>query len=861
MGDSIAGALNAGRNEAPPRGLSQEEAQRRLRQEGPNELPGAAPRKPLAIAFEVLREPMFGLLLLTGILYIFLGDLRESLVLLAAVFVIAGITFHQERKTERALAALRRLSSPRALVLRDGELRRVPGSEVVREDMALISEGDRVPADGVLISGTTLSVDESLLTGESVPVRKSFTIASSTEATMAAPGGDDLPFVYSGTIVVQGQGLIRVLATGLKTEIGRIGRSLYDLSPEKTQIQVETGRMVRIFAVLALASCMVVAVGHALARGSWLKGALAGMTLAISAIPEELPVVLTIFLALGAWRMSQKRVLTRRIPAIETLGAATVLCVDKTGTLTMNQMTVAELATAADVWRFEGPQPEKISGDFEALIRFGSLATRRPSFDPMDKAIQELARTLTTEPTRQPAREYSLTRELLAISMAWNDPLGGFTIASKGAPEAIARLCRLSASEFSAMGEKSAAMAGRGLRVLGVAQARWNDAALPESQTDFHWQFLGLVGFNDPLRAGVPAAIAECYRAGIRVMMITGDYAVTAQAIAAQSGLNGDLRCLSGAELETLSDAELQTRVRNTNIFARVRPEHKLRLVHALKANGEIVAMTGDGVNDAPALKAANIGIAMGMRGADVARESAALVLLDDDFTSIVDAIRQGRLIYDNIRKAMAYVFALHVPIVGISLAPAVLGWPLVLLPVHIVFLELVIDPACSVAFEAEPAESDLMEKPPRIPGRPIFGARALSLSLLQGLSVFVFLAALWIGLWKSGNNEHDIRSLTFVALLFSNLGLIWSNRSWNVPILLTLKRSNRALWWVTGCALAAVALALYAPPLRQIFHFEVLHPADIALSAAAALAGITWFEIYKTIRRQRQPERRVPAQ
>jgi Ca2+-transporting ATPase len=360
------------------------------------------------------------------------------------------------------------------------------------------------------------------------------------------------------------------------------------------------------------------------------------------------------------------------------------------------------------------------------------------------------------------------------------------------------------------------------------------------------------MGFRDPIRKGVPEAITECHGAGIRVVMITGDYPATAQALASHIALPGGLQCMTGADIETLSDQELQARAQDTNIFARVRPEHKLRLVNAFKASGEVVAMTGDGVNDAPALKAAHIGIAMGSRGADVAREAAALVLLDDDFSSIVEAIRQGRLIYDNIRKAMAYVFALHVPIIGISLVPALLGWPLVLLPVHFLFLELVIDPACSVAFEAEPPESDLMKRPPRPPANPIFGMRALSLSLSQGASVFIFLTALWLYLWKSGNTEPNIRSLTFVALLFSNLGLIWSNRSWNAPIPRIWNRPNKALWWVTGCALSALALAVYVPHLRQVFRFEALHPIDIVLSAGAAAAGVTWFEMYKALHRKK---------
>ena len=837
----------------PLRGLSVEQARQRLLQEGPNEIPGTEPRNALAIACEMLREPMLLLLIVTGALYVLLGDMQEAIALLAGVFVIIGITFYQERKTERALAALRRLSSPRALVIRDGIAQRIPGIEVVREDLVMIAEGDRVPADGVLLSAIGLSVDESLLTGESVPVRKLPAAGGpSPLAAVSEPGGDDLPYVYSGTVVVQGHGVAQVLATGLRTELGKIGKSLLELEPEKTQLQLESKRLVRIFGTLAVLLCIVVAVAHALIRGGWLKGALAGLTLAISAIPEELPVILTVFMALGAWRMSQKRVLTRRVPAIETLGAATVLCVDKTGTLTLNQMSVSELAVADDLSLTARSAAGKLPEAFHELVRCSAGASKLPSFDPMDRAIHDLAHSQSLAAPGDGwvmERDYALTGELLAVAQVWRDRQNRIAACSKGAPETIARMCKLSAQRVENFEAQYRSMAGRGLRVLGVARAAWSENALPDSHADFPWEFMGLLGFSDPVRPGVHDAIAECYRAGVRVVMITGDYPVTAQAIAAQVALSGGGQYLTGADLETLKEEELEARVRSTNIFARFRPEHKLRLVNALKADGEVVAMTGDGVNDAPALKAAHIGIAMGGRGADIAREAAALVLLDDDFSSIVEAIRQGRQIYANIKKAMAYVFAMHVPIIGMALFPVLMGWPLILMPVHIVFLELVIDPACSVAFEAEPAEPDLMRRPPRPPGRRIFGALDLSLSLLQGLSMFLFLAALFAWFWNHNHNEFDARALTFAGLLLANLCLIWANRSWELPLPFTIRTPNQALWWVTGLALAALAASLYVPSLRGIFRFSVLHPLDIALSFGAAAAGITWFELYKFIR------------
>ena len=847
-------------------GLSEAEAARRLREEGYNELPSSKQRSIFAIAWEVVREPMFLLLVACGALYLFTGELSDALMLLGFVFVVMGITIYQERRTERALEALRDLSSPRALVIRDGQRRRIAGRETVRGDVILLAEGDRVPADARILHSINLSVDESLLTGESATVRKRPGEAS---AAVTRPGGDDLPFVYSATLVTQGQGVAEVLATGMKTEIGKIGKALQTLGTEQTLLQKETGRLVRNLAIVGLSLCALVVLLYGLTRGNtqeaWEQGLLAGIALAMATLPEEFPVVLTIFLALGAWRISHSRVLTRRIPAIETLGAATVLCVDKTGTLTMNRMSISKLNAGGETFDAEDAALKNLPEGFHELLEFGILASKRDPFDPMDKALKELGlkylvRTEHLHENWTLVHEYPLSPELLALSHVWKSPDGtDFVVAAKGAPEAIADLCHFEPGRTQQLARDVAAMAERGLRVLGVAKGRFRQASLPGGQHDFLFDFVGLVGMADPVRPTVPAAIQECYQAGMRVVMITGDYPGTAQNIARQIGLAAPEHVITGPELDAMSDTDLKERIRETNVFARVVPEQKLRIVKALKANHEVVAMTGDGVNDAPALKAAHIGIAMGGRGTDVAREASALVLLDDDFSSIVQAVRLGRRIFDNIKKAIAYIFAIHVPIAGLSLVPVLMSdWSLILLPIHIVFLELIIDPACSVVFEAEDAEADVMRRPPRNPKEKLYSWKSISISLLQGATVLAITLAVYVVAGRLGETENHARALTFATLVVANLGLILTNRSWSETILGTLGRPNKALWWVLGGAAAFLAVALYAPWLRDLFRFESLHGTDVAICLGSGAFSILWFEGVKVFNGRRTRKART---
>jgi P-type Ca2+ transporter type 2C len=832
-----------------PAGLTQAEAEARLAAEGYNELPTVRRRDTLAIALEVVREPMFLLLVAAGTIYLMLGNVNEALVLLASVCVIIGITIYQEHKTERALEALRDLSSPRALVIRDGKRTRIAGREVVRGDILIIEEGDRIPADAVLLDCHDLKTDESLLTGESVPVTK---VPWDGVKQIGRPGGDDLPFVYSGTLLTAGNGVAEVLATGTHTEMGRIGKALQGIVQEATTLQRETKLVVFRIATLGLVLCLLVVVLYGLTRGAWLDGFLAGITLAMAILPEEFPVVLTVFLALGAWRISKSRVLTRRVPVIETLGAATVLCVDKTGTLTLNRMRVSRLYAGGEFREVAFEGEELLPEQFHEVVEYSILASEIDPFDPMEKAFLELgnhflASTEHLHADWELVHEYPLTTGLFAHAHAWR-PRGSdvFVVASKGAPEAIAELCRLDAGQRQQLDARVAEMAARGLRVLGVARAAFHGQVWPESQRAFEFKWVGLIGLADPLRPTVADSLHQCYEAGIRVVMVTGDYPVTAQAIARQIGLTPADQVITGAQLHDMSDGELRERIRQVSIFARVVPEQKLRLVEAFKANGEIVAMTGDGVNDAPALKAAHIGIAMGGRGTDVAREAASLVLLEDDFDSIVHAVRLGRRIYRNIRNAMSYLLSVHVPIAGMAFVPLLLGWPVVFFPVHIVFFEFVIDPACSIAFEADPIDDEVMKRPPRRQTEHLFDFGTVALSLLQGASMLLMVALTYGWVLERGSGESEARAMAFATIVLGNLGLILSNRSRSRTIFATLRFPNPALWWVIGGTIAGLMLAMYVPFLRELFKFAPLHANDLLICVAAAVLGLLWFEIYK---------------
>lgn len=815
-------------------GLDPAEARRRLEHDGANEIESERPRTVLRIAAELLSEPMFLLLIAAAGIYLVLGDLRESLVLVASIAVIAGITLFQERRTENALARLRDLSSPRAAVIRNGVEQRIPGREVVLGDVVLLREGDRVAADAQLHEAIGLSVDESIITGESLPVDK----VALSEAT-----DDAQARVSAGTLIVRGHGVGIVIATGARSDLGRIGHALQTLEPEVTPLFREVRRVVRLIAIGALCLCVLIALAYALREQNWLAGILAGITVAMGVLPEEFPVVLTLFLAMGAWRISRANVLARRLPAVESIGAATVLCVDKTGTLTENRMRVAIVASPEERCDLR-VAPTLASDSLRDVLFIAAAASETKAFDPMEKAIHESLQTLSADLASRLRemdliREYDFTPQLPAVTHVWQTGnASDALVAMKGAPETVLDLCRIGDPLRARLLKEIGAHAQDGLRMLAVASARHASQSLPPDPSGFELHLLGFIGLADPLRAEVPATLATCRDAGIRVAMITGDHPGTARAIAQQAGFRTSEGLLTGAEIARLGEDELRQRVRNVTLFARMSPDQKLRVVQALQANGEVVAMTGDGVNDAPSLKAADIGVAMGARGTDVAREAAAIVLVDDSFTSLVGAVRLGRRIYENIAHAMTYIIAVHVPMAGMGLLPVLLGWPLLLFPMHVLFLEFVIDPACAFVFEADPESPDVMRRPPRGKGARMFDAAMLVRGLILG-SVALLVCLLVYGLALQSLPETQARALAFIAMVSANLALIFVARSRTQSFVAIVMRPNRLFWWIVALAGGALMYSLYNSAAASLFQFTPPPPAWAATAAVAAIASV----------------------
>ncbi len=812
-------------------GLTAAEAQLHLVLDGPNELPRTGSRSAFKIVGEVLREPMLALLLAGGVAYLVLGDLTEALILLSFAAFSIVLTVAQETRTEHVLEALRDLSVPRAMVVRDGARLRIAGREVVRGDLLVLEQGDRVAADALLLEAHDFQADESLLTGEALPVHKKVGAAEVAHR----PGGDGQPYVYSGSLVTRGSGLACAVATGAFSEIGKIGQSLATLDPEPPRLRLETARIVKLSAIGGGGVALLVVLLYGLMRGDWMQAVLAGIATGMSMLPEEFPVVLTIFMAMGAWRIGKARVLTRRSAAIETLGSATVLCTDKTGTLTENQMAVAQ------VWLASGKTAEVRSGIeapaiFHAILETSILASATVPVDPMEVALHATAPAMPAD--YHHVHSYGLRPNLLAMSNVWKGghPKGGYVIAAKGAPEAIATLCCLAPPALRRMTAAVDAMAAQGIRVLGVASAHTTNKKWAKSQRDYKFKLIGLVGLADPIRESVPAAVAECRSAGIRVVMITGDYAATAHAIALQAGI-ADGEVLTGPELEVMDDATLTRYLDRVSVFARIMPEQKLRIVNAYKAAGEVVAMTGDGVNDAPSLKSAHIGIAMGQRGTDVAREASAIVLLDDDFGSIVQAIRLGRGIYDNIRKAMAFIFAVHVPLAGFALLPLVFGLPILFGPIHIAFIEMIIDPVCALVFESEREEADIMNRKPRDPEQSLFSLSMITWSVFQGLIAFGILAVTFLSATYLGMPERDVREFIFLSLIVSIVALILVNRSFGTSLIEAFTRKNMALRYVLAAVAAVLTLTLVIPAFRTLLKFGA--PDWKHIAASFILGGI----------------------
>ncbi len=830
----------------PPAGLTSAEAKERLRHHGRNVLSQRSQRGLGVLLRELFSEPMFLLLVLAAAIYLLLGDLAEGVLLAVFAGLTLGLVIIQQQRSERALEALRELGAPTARVIRDGQLQSIAAAEVVPGDLLEVEEGERVAADAIVCEAQGLSIDESLLTGESMPVRKRPDVAAIGKHADLLPGGDDQPGLYAGTLVVAGNGLAQLVATGESTRAGRIGVELATIHFEATRLQRNSARLVRLFGVIALLVSLAVVLLYGLLREDWMQGLLSAIAVAMSMLPEEFPLALAVFFAIGAWRMAQLKVLARRSAVVETLGAATVLCVDKTGTLTQNRMQVRVLDNGDSTFDAQSDSTSLPQG-FDAIVEYGWLASRANTPDPMDRAVGELIQAGGRELLHDDwplIREYGLTPERLAFSRVWDAGEQRHIAASKGAPEAIAELCGLDSAKRQQWLDRVDALAARGLRVLAVGAGRQRGAR-SEQLTDFDFRIAGLIAFEDPLRASVPAAIATAHAAGMRVVMITGDFPATAKAIATDAGI-ATAEVLSGADLAELDDQTLEAAVASTSVFARVQPAQKLRLVEALKRRGEVVAMTGDGVNDAPALKAAHIGIAMGVRGTDVAREAAGLVLLDENFDRIVAAVRMGRRIFDNLRKVMLYIAAIHVPIAGLALLPLLFGWPPMFLPAHVVLVEMIIDPMCTLGFESQPAEPGIMKQRPRPIDEALIGPRQLMVGAAQGLWLLLAVLCVYVYAGSAGLTHAQALTATFVALTAGNLMLVRVNATRRSALSGAFGRGQLHFWIIAALAGSAVALCIGVPGLAQLFGFAWPGLSNLLLAAVVGALAVLLLDLGK---------------
>lgn len=789
-------------------GLKNEQIEKLRIEYGYNELTKKKKNKVWDFFMDTVNEPMFILLLICGGLYFSLGEFLEGGIFISWIFVIIISTFYQRQKTEKAIKELEKLSVPLVVVSRAKVKVKIPSRELLPGDKVFINEGGRIPADGFIEETKHILVDESILTGESISITK----CSKKENPLNAQ-------LYAGTMVLQGSAIFKVTSIGDKTEMGKIGRLLEFKIENETKLHREMNVLVRNLFIVAGLMSVIIVLAYYFSRGDFIQALLNGLAAAMSILPEEFPIVLSIFLALGAWRLTKKNVLTRKPSAIETLGSCSVLCCDKTGTLTQNKMEIIEVYCGNTT--IEKSEFTERNEAFDLILKTARMASSKRPIEPMELAISKRCTSITSDQL-QSVKEYPLSQALFAMTMVYPTKTNEFITCTKGAPEAILELCKLDIKSSQELLKKANQMALKGQRVLGVAKGKWTEQNFPSKHKDLSFNFVGFIGFEDPIRPEVPIAIAECYEAGINIVMITGDFPTTAKTIAQRAGMRGDLNALTGKEIETMNNEELSLKVKGTTIFARIIPAQKLQIIQALQRNGEVVAMTGDGVNDAPALKAADIGIAMGLKGTDVAKESSALILLDDQFTSIVSAIRLGRRIYDNLQKALIYIIAIHIPIIGLTLIPAFFPEiPIILMPMHIVFLELIIDPICSIAFESQKEERNIMKRKPREAKTPFFGWSKISTSIFIGLFILLSILTVYFSAIVLGLNDGQTRALTFSSLVLSNFALILTTLSKTHTAFHVLGEKNKAFLLILGIGLSLLLLVNLNPFAQRIFSFE----------------------------------------
>ncbi len=808
---------------------------------GPNRLTYKRENTLFEIILRVIKEPMTILLLVAAAIYFITGETGNGIFMVVAIFMIASISLFQDSRNKNALEKLKTLSQPRCKVIRNNLIQEIKSEDLVVGDFLLVEEGTSITADGVIVHSNDFSVNESILTGESMAVFKQ--------------NNQEDRFIFSGTIVASGLAIAEITAVGNETRLGKIGKSLEGINEEKTPLENKLNQFVKWMALAGTAVFVLVWVIHFMESGDILHSLLHSLTLAMSILPEEIPVAFATFMALGAWRLMKLGIVVKQTKTVETLGSATVICTDKTGTLTENKMSLAQLF----VWE----ENQIISADASLnasateLITLAMWASEPMAFDPMEIALHEAYSKLNIQDERPNftlVHEYPLEGKPPMMTHVFSDGKGRKMIAAKGAPEALMRASNLSPTDIEQIQSAIEHMAAEGYRVLGVGVSAFPGTDYPAKQQDLPFTFKGLVAFFDPPKKNIQKVLEDFYAAGIQVKIITGDNAATTASIAKQIGFKDYDKTMSGEELMSLSDHELQQRVMETAIFSRMFPEAKLKIIHALKSNQQIVAMTGDGVNDGPALKAAHIGIAMGKKGTEIAKQAASLILLEDDLSKMVEATAMGRKIYANLKKAVQYIISIHIPIILTVLLPLALGWlyPNIFSPVHIIFLELIMGPTCSIIYENEPMESNTMKQKPKPLSATFFNLKELSISILQGLCITIGTLSVYQYAIHQGYSELETRTMVFMVLIFANIFLTLINRSFYYSILTTLKYKNDLVLFIIGITLALVGLILFIPPMTTFFEFERLSLFQIAVSLAIGGLSVMWFELIKWIKRTR---------
>ncbi len=821
-------------------GLTDNQAVENQIKYGMNELSPEKKKNLFIRILGVFKEPMFILLFCTAIIYFFLGEARDGIIMLCFVTFMTGISFIQEWRTDKTLEALKELASPRIRVVRNNSIINIESKEITINDLMILEEGEKIPADARIIEMFDFGVDESSLTGEAEIVWKK--VCSDNDVNKNTEDFWRKDVCYAGTTVIQGSAIAKVISIGKDTQYGKIGLDIQGVPERPTPLEKQTRHLVKICALIGLGFFILVSLITLIHTGSIVDSILSGITLAMAMIPEEFPVVLTVFLAMGAWRLAKKNSLVRKMPSVETLGSVSVLCVDKTGTLTKNQMTVKETC----------PHNGFAANE---LGYWAALACETEPYDPMEKAILNYIENNGADKEdvfKNPLLfEYSFSSDTKMMGHVWSIE-NSATLAAKGSPESILPLCCLTKEASDNVAEQQTRLASKGYRVIAVARSI-DIKEYPDTLKECKLDFVGLIGLQDPPRDEVLESIKVCKSAGLRVVMITGDNGITAQSIAREIGISHSSNVITGPELELMPDEVLLDKVKDTNIFARVMPRHKMRIVKALRDNGEIVAMTGDGVNDAPALKYADIGIAMGKRGTGVAKEASDMILLDDNFTTIVESVGDGRRIYDNIRKAIEYILVIHIPIALLALLAPLLHMPLVLLPVNVVLLELIIDPTCSIVFERLPAEKDIMHRKPRSNNEALITGSLILKSILQGLIIFAAAFGAFTYFFKSGAGESEARTFAVLVLGLSNLLLVYINQSdTEFAFRNMVNFKDKVVITVNSIIIAVLIIITYVPAVNGIVQTAPLSAKKFLLAIAISVVATMWWEIVKLIKRRK---------